>query len=219
MAVAKEAATHQSLASINEVARSFLHEQASSAPENRVEIQLGRLDSRLQLTHCETDLSAFLPSGSSLQGKLTVGVQCTGDKPWTVYIPANIRIFADVLTTARPISRGDMLTAADVIASRQEISKLSRGYYRQINEIIGKLAARSLAAGTALSPRMLKAPLLVRRGDDITIIASVGALQVRSKGKALQNAALGERISVRNTRSKRVIEGVAIRAGTIQVHM
>lgn len=215
----KEAVTHQSLSTLQTIARDFLQAQAASGTSNSVEIQLDRLDPRLHLDACETAPQAFLPAGSDLQGKLTVGVQCPGEKPWTVYIPANIQIFAEILTTSRPISRGDMITAADLIARRQEISKLKRGYYRQREDVIGKLAARSLPAGTPLSPRMLKAQLLVRRGDDVTILASVGSLQVRSKGTALQNAAMGERISVRNTRSKRIIEGVAIKPGTIQVHM
>ncbi len=214
-----KAAQYQSLASLQEAARRFLQTQTPPEPGSSQEIHLGRLDSRLRLGQCEAALQAFLPAGSRLQGKLTVGVQCPGDKPWTVYIPANIRVFGEVLVTTRPISRGDTITRADIVAQRQEISKLHHGYYRQSDEVIGKLAARSLPAGTALTPRMLKARLLVRRGDDVTILADSGFLQVRSKGKALQNAALGERLSVRNTRSKRIVEGIAIRAGTVQVHM
>jgi len=214
---------YQTTASLHNAARDFLQRQLqetlASNPDNSVEIQLGRLDSRLRLQRCENELRPFLPAGSRLQGKLTVGVQCTGGKPWTVYIPANIRLFGNVLTTARPISRGETLRRDDVVSMRQEISKLSRGYYRQPDEVVGKLAARSLPAGTPLAPRMLKARLLVRRGDDVTIVASLGSLQVRSKGKALQNAALGERLSVRNTRSKRIVEGVAVKAGIVQVHM
>ncbi len=210
---------YQSLASLHEVARDFLQSQIPLDSGNSQEIHLGRLDSRLRLRFCETGLQAFVPAGSHLQGKLTVGVQCPGGKPWTIYIPANIRVFGNVLTTSRPISRGDAITRADIIARRQEISTLSHGYYRQTEEIIGKLAMRSLPAGTPLTPRMLKARLLVRRGDDVTILANTGFLQVRSKGKALQNAARGERITVRNTRSKRIIEGIAIKAGTVQVHM
>ncbi|MCF6210607.1 MAG: flagellar basal body P-ring formation protein FlgA [Gammaproteobacteria bacterium] len=210
---------YQSLTSLHEVARDFLRSQIPLESGNSHEIHLGRLDSRLRLGFCEIGLQAFVPAGSRLQGKLTVGVQCPGGKPWTVYIPANIRVFGDVLTTSRPISRGDAITRADIISRRQEISTLNHGYYRQTEEIIGKLAMRSLPAGTPLTPRMLKARLLVRRGDDVTILANTGFLQVRSKGKALQNAAQGERITVRNTRSKRIIEGIAIKAGTVQVHM
>lgn len=210
---------YQSLTSLHEAARAFLQSQIPPESGNSQEIHLGRLDSRLRLGFCETGLQAFVPAGGRLQGKLTVGVQCPGEKPWTVYIPANIRVFGDVLTTSRPISRGDAITRADIIARRQEISTLNQGYYRHTDNIIGKLAMRSLPAGTPLTPRMLKARLLVRRGDDVTILANTGFLQVRSKGKALQNAALGERITVRNTRSKRIVEGIVLKAGIVQVHM
>ena len=210
---------YQSTASLQAAARSFLQQQAPADPGNSMEIHLGRLDSRLRLQRCEKELQAFLPAGSRLQGKLTVGVQCTGDKPWTVYIPANIRLFGEVLTTARPISRGESLGRADVVPMRQEISKLRRGYYQRPEDVIGMLAARSLPAGTPLSPRMLKARLMVRRGDEVTIVADTGSLQVRSKGKALQDAARGERIPVRNSRSKRIVEGIATKPGTVQVTM
>ena len=61
--------------------------------------------------------------------------------------------------------------------------------------------------------------MLVHRGDEVVILASIGGLQVRVKGKALKDAALGERLPVRNTNSKRIVEGTAIEAGVVSVQM
>ncbi len=49
------------------------------------------------------------------------------------------------------------------------------------------------------------------------IVASQGSLQVRMKGKALDNGARGDRIRVRNLSSGRQISGEMIASGVIQV--
>lgn len=219
-AAAGAGADSQSLPSLQKAAQEFLSQQLLSvAQTDEVKISIGRLDPRLQLGACEQAVEPFLPSGARLQGKLSVGIRCPGDKPWTVYLPASIQIFAEVMTASHPLSRNQVIATSDLMPQRLELSKLRGGYYRSAEEVVGKILTNTLPAGRALTPNVLRAPLLVRRGDDVTILASTGGLQVRSKGKALQDAARGEHISVRNVRSKRIVEGVAISPGIIQVHM
>lgn len=209
----------QSQDALREAARTFLQQQVVLEKGNSVEIVIGRLDPRLRLDPCPGPLRPFLPAGARLQGKLNVGVRCPDGKPWTVYLPASIRVYGEVLTTTRPISRGEILRADDVRPLRQELGRLQRGYYRRDDAVVGKLAIRALPAGTPLDPRMLKAQRVIRRGDEVSILVSAGGLQVRSRGKALADAARGERLAVRNLRSKRIVEGIAINPGTVQISM
>lgn len=51
----------------------------------------------------------------------------------------------------------------------------------------------------------------------VTIVANVGGIEVRMKGKALKSGALGDWVSVKNVSSKRQIEGRVTDAGVIQV--
>lgn len=204
---------------LRELISAYLDERVQDHGNRDIEIKVGRLDSRLRLTACSTPPTAFLPSGTRLSGKLTVGIRCQGTKPWTLYIPAEIKIYTDVVVAASHLSRGTAISMKDVINVRQEVSYLNAGYFTDPNELVGKVLKHDIREGTAISPRKVKAPLLVKQGEEVTIIASLGNLEVRSKGKALKNAARGETLQVRNTRSKRVIEAIAIRPGTVSIKM
>lgn len=216
---AAHAAQHQPAEPLRQSAKTFLSQQLASTMESDVEITIGGLDRRLRLTVCKQPPKAFLPAGTKLQGKLTVGLRCAGPKPWTVYIPAQIKIYTEVMAATRTLSRNTKVTAADVITVRQEVSRLHSGYFINKDNVVGKILKRSMTAGQTFTPSRLKTPLLVRRGDEVTIIASKGGLQVRVKGKALKNAAKGEQIPVRNNRSKRVVQAIAVKSGTVSVRM
>ena len=61
--------------------------------------------------------------------------------------------------------------------------------------------------------------MLVRRGQRVTVLAQGRGIQVRTNGKALGDAAKGERVRVENTTSRRVVEGVAIADGVVRVNL
>ena len=103
--------------------------------------------------------------------------------------------------------------------TRQDISRVRGGYFTKNTNVIGKILKRSMSVGQVFSAKNIKSPLLVRRGDEVVISASVDGLQVRVKGNALKDAALGERVPVRNKQSKRIIQGTAIELGVVSVQM
>ncbi|NOX92378.1 MAG: flagellar basal body P-ring formation protein FlgA [Gammaproteobacteria bacterium] len=213
-------AANQSTEILRQSVLDFLQIQtAKRATGQDIEISVGRIDPRLKLVACQKTPTAFLAAGAKLQGKLTVGLRCVDPKPWTVYVPAQIKIFADVIATAQPLLRGNEISAADIIFVRQEISQLRSGYFTKTNAVIGKILTRNLAAGHAITPKRIKAAILVRRGEKVTIVATVGMLKVKGKGKALKDAARGELVSVRNSQSKRIIQGIVTKPGTVNVQM
>lgn len=205
--------------SLRQSVTQFLQAQTINHPRQDIEINVGRIDRRLKLTACQSSPEAFLPAGAKLQGKLTVGLRCLGPRPWTVYVPAQIKIFANVITAAQPLLRGTEITADNVTSVRKELGYLRTGYFTKPQAVIGKILTQNLVAGQAITPKRLKARILVHRGEKVTIVATAGALKVRGKGKALKDAAKGELVSVRSSRSKRIVQGIVTKAGTVNVQM
>ena len=212
-------ADNQLTDALHQAVSSFLQQQTANQLDQDIEISVGRIDRRLKLTPCKTAPTPFLSAGAKLQGKLTVGLRCSGPKPWTVYIPAQIKSFSNVLSASHPLHRGNKLSAADVMPMRKEISLLQSGYYTNATEVIGKILTQNLATGHAITPQRIKAPIVVHRGQKVAIIASTGSLTVRGKGEALRDASQGELVSVRNSRSKRIIQGIATNPGIVKVQM
>jgi len=212
-------ANNQSTEVLHQTVRDFLQAQTAKRAGQDIEISVGRIDRRLKLAVCPKAPTAFLAPGAKLQGKLTVGLHCTGPKPWTVYVPAQIKIFADVIAATQPLFRGNEISASDIMLVRQELAQLRSGYFTKTDAVLGKVLTQNLAAGHAITPKRIKAAILVRRGEKVTIIASVGTLKVSGKGEALNDAARGELVSVRNSQSKRIIQGIVTKPGTVSIQM
>ena len=51
------------------------------------------------------------------------------------------------------------------------------------------------------------------------MVAEVGKMEVKMNGMALSDASLGQRIRVKNSSSKRVVEGVVDAPGIVRVNM
>ena len=207
----------QSLDSIRTTAEAFLLESAKAQHDGRVTINMGQLDPRLRLTECSQPLQAFQPAGARLSGHTSVGVRCTGASGWSIYVTADIDLYADALVVVRPLARGQMLTLQDVQVQETDISNLGFGYLYDPSQIEGLVTRRPVATGAVLTPSLVKAPRLIRRGDRVTLVNSNGPIRVEMLGEAMGDAAKGERVRVRTLGSKQVVEGWVISAGVINV--
>jgi flagellar basal body P-ring formation protein FlgA len=192
-------------------ARSLLPANARTAS-----VEVGQLDGRLRLAPCAAELTASLPAGMSLQTRSTVGVTCNTPTRWTVYVPVSIEMQLDVLVLTRAVSRDARLTAADV---RTETRSTGAGamFLTRPDELAGLTLRRPLAAGTALQADMFTADLIVHRGQQVTLLSSGGAIEVRASGRAMADAAAGGRVAVQNLSSMRIVEGVVESADVVRI--
>ncbi|MFT5392650.1 MAG: flagella basal body P-ring formation protein FlgA [Gammaproteobacteria bacterium] len=206
----------QSTDSIRGAVREFL-EQVNAPSGDDFEISVGHVDRRLRMPKCNKPLQAFAAPGQTRGDRATVGVRCTSERPWKLYVSARIQTFDDVVVSARPLSRGDVIMPGDLTRQRRDISRLRRTYFTDPKLLVGRHLRRSVTAGQPLSARWLNRPVDVRRGQRVVLLAQVSGLQVRMEGTALSNAQIGDLIKVRNLRSNRVVEGVVNDAGTVMV--
>lgn len=208
----------QSLDSIRTTVQERLRQDLGRAGGD-LEVTLGRLDPRLRLQRCGEALRTFYPNGPARLGNNTLGVRCPGPRPWTLYVPASGRRYAEVMVLARPVTRGTPIAAEDVRRERRDLTRLVSGYYRAPGEVVGKLLRRSVAVGQVLNGLQVVSASRVRRGQRVTLLARTGSLEVRVSGKALADAAVGERVRVRNLGSKRIVEGTVEQDGTVRVRL
>jgi len=206
----------QALDEIRGTARDFLLAEAGGR-EAGVEVEVGRLDARLKLQRCSLPLTPFMPPGGRTSGHTSIGVRCEGDMPWTLFVPALVRRAQDLVVAARPIARGTTLSAADLTTVTKLLPNAPAGVLESPEAALGRVAMRDIAAGTALNANQLKAPQIVRRGQAVTLSLASGPVAVRVAGTALKDGTLGERIPVRNANSKRVVEGVVLADGLVEV--
>ena len=217
-ALAADTATQwQSHAAIRTTAQSFMDAFLGSQHQGRSTVKLGQLDSRLRLKTCTSPLEAFMPPGGRVMGNTTVGVRCTADGGWSIYVSARVDVFGPVLIARQPLARGIVVQDSDLELVERNLANLPYGYYSDSQPIAGMLAKRTIAAATVITPQMLQAPKLVKRGQRVTVIAESGALSISTVGKALGDGKSGDTIRVRAEGSQRVVDGVVVSQGVIKV--
>lgn len=209
----------QSHESIRAAGAEFLRTQARALHGGEPEVQVNRLDPRLRLTACAEPLETFLPNAGRTLGTTSVGVRCLAPKPWTLYVPAKISLAGNVVVAARALARGEKLQAGDVKLVKRDLAGLSPGYATEPAAVVGQRLKRAVTVGTPLGSQMLEVPVLVRRGQRVTVLAQGRGIQVRTSGKALGDATEGELVRVENPTSRRVVEGVAVAEGVVRVNL
>ncbi len=212
------AATLQPHASIREAAEQHIVERSDTYPTPPV-VKSGRLDNRLRLAACELPLETFTPNNRQKMGKITVGVRCTGKKPWTLYVPVTVAVMLPVVITTTELQRGDLIRQEDLRLEERDISRLHRGYLESLDKAIGKSVKQSIHHNQIITPSKISSPRAIKRNSRVTIISNSSAIQVRMTGIALENGSIGERIRVRNQSSKREIDAQIVAPGVVQVAM
>lgn len=197
----------QSLDAIKTTATRYLAERIGAGGGNTA-VEPGFLDPRLKLPACTAPLEPFLNRGSDVRRTTTVGVRCSGDRPWKVYVPVTVVTTANVVVAAEHLPKGSLLTAESLRLEKRDVTRNRTGYYASIEAAIGQRVVRPVLKGRLVSPDMLEAENVIRRGQSVTLIVSSGGIKIHVGGKALIDGAIGQRIRVENTNSGRVVEGV-----------
>ena len=206
---------HQNIAS---TARQFLDANIDKTLFSRVNIQMNQLDPRLRLTKCPMPLTSTLAPGSRFSGKTTVHLRCNSNSPWTVYIGAHIKLYGKVIQTTTPLTKGHILLDDDLVAVEEDLSQLKYGYFTSKDKLIGKQLKRRMVQNQVVKANYVKAKTLIKRGELVSIIAENTGYSVKMTGTAMGSGARGDRIQVKNSSSKRIIEGIIKEAGIVSIN-
>ena len=196
-----------SVAALQQTAERFLLSQIDSKG-GRVSVRAAPLDPRVQLPRCSDPTEAFLQRGSQMSNRMVVGVRCSGERPWKIYLTVDVVVNEAIYVAARTLPRGHVLTEEDVAVAERDVAMLSGGYVSRLEELLGRRLKQPLIEGRVVTPRMLAADIAVRRGQSVTLTVRTEALAIRMKGKALMDGTVNQRIRVENSTSRRVVEGI-----------
>lgn len=211
---APEPATYQDLSVLNDQVREFLTIQSAGAP-GRVQISAVGLDPKLKLAPCSF-VEAFFPNGGRAWGRTSVGLRCNDGARWTIYVQGNVSVFASYLVAAAPLMQGQALSRANTAIQNGDLTILPPGIFTSIEQLEGKVAKMSMAAGTVLKQEMLQMPLVIQHGQGVRIISNGPGFSITADGQAQGSAYAGQMVPVR-VASGQIITGIANSAGQVEV--
>lgn len=118
------------------------------------------------------------------------------------------RSFALTPVLVRDIARGEIIADADLEWS-QAVSPAGL-YLDAAEDIVGKEARRPLRQGAGVRKNDIASPILIRRGDIVTMLIEKPGLRLTQAGVAEQNGAVGDIVDIRNANSDRKIKAVVV---------
>jgi flagella basal body P-ring formation protein FlgA len=194
----------------------FLTDQYSGALAEKVEVRVGKLDSRLRLTKCSGDLNLTLKDPSKTGGNISTQVSCTHESAWTILVPAQAKVYRSVAVAGRNLQRGDVVSAADLSSEIRDVGDLRTGFALTPEAIIGKEIKFAVNKGETFRNSALDAPLVIKRGDVVSMESSAGEISVRTSATAVSDGRIGQQIRVKNNQSARIINARVVGVGKVQ---
>ena len=154
---------------------------------------------------------------SSIQTQPGVAATVEGGKaPWTgrqrftltwpaypegAVVTAEVQRIELAVVALRNIERGDLVRTTD-IELRPQAGALPGRAIASTQEAIGKEAVQTIRAGGVVLGSQLRAPVLVRRGERVSVRARTGGVTVRTYAMAQQDGSLGDLVMVTPTDSR-----------------
>ena len=192
---------------VEQLAREQLAQQAGKAGLLEPQFQVAVVKSTRPVPACAAPVTLETADSRSAQRMRFVAV-CPGSNGWRYEMLARGSITAQVAVTSAPVTANTPLQAGNVTMVPDSISSLLGA--------IGLSSRRSLRAGEVLRQGQLAAPMLIKRGSAVNIVARKEQVEVSMAGEALDPGALGEVIRVRNAASGTVIRARVVDAGVVE---
>jgi flagella basal body P-ring formation protein FlgA len=116
----------------------------------------------------------------------------------------------------KTISLGQIIQKEDIEYTSFPEHKLANNVVQNEEALIGKtLRRRIMNAGDILNINDVVNPIVIKRGDLVTMRVENSSFIITARGKAQGSAAIGETVQVMNLESKRLIDGIVKDSQTV----
>lgn len=210
------AADFEPIERIAETATRIIKNRARPA-DTTVRVEVSRLDSRLRLPRCDQALAGHLPPGAPTVGRTAVQVECSGSRPWRLYVRMVVHVRMPVLVARHDLPRGHVITRPDLVLAERDLARVHAGFLQDPDRLLGRRLRAPLRAGAVVSRRVTAPVPVVRTGQPVSLEARTAGVMVRMAGTALADGRPGDRIRVRNERSEIILQGVVRGSGVVEV--
>ncbi len=145
-----------------------------------------------------------------------------GQKPeaaveWTAYYTAKLYRQVWVLRSAG--KRGDSLDRVDMEQERRDVLSNNTPLWLGEKPDTKFCLNQPLGTGALLAERHVKATPVILRGQIVHAEVQVRALMVRVKAEALEDAAPGEPVRLRNIQTQREIRGIVVNEHIVKIKL
>ncbi|WP_334326740.1 flagellar basal body P-ring formation chaperone FlgA [Gilliamella apicola] len=160
--------------------------------------------------NCDTPTLSLLNKNKPW-GNMTIGVQCDNKKS---FMQIYVAISGHYLIAKKPITAGSIITEDLIDLKSGWLDKLPSSVILNKSDVLNYIATRNINQNETIKMAMLQKNWLVKAGQIVKVIIDDEDYQVTTNGKALNNAILDDKISIK-LNSGNIIEGILTNQGVI----
>lgn len=152
-------------------------------------------------------------------GRFSAFVSAPADDPNAprARVTGHLIHMTEVPVLNRRIMGGDIIREGDIEWVKIRSKRLQNDAISDVSQLIGLSAKRGLRVGQPIRTSEVRAPLLVTKGQVVTLIVKTPAMTLTSQGRAMEDGSRGDVIRITNTQSHTTVEGTINRAGVVTV--
>lgn len=164
---------------------------------------------------CESPQLSLAGSNMRISGNRSVIAQCGNLRKFIqIKIQANGRWW----TASHALKAGSAITQADITAQSGSMDKLPGGVILREDGLVGQITTRAINVGQPFVDSHIRKRWAVIAGQEVDVLAIGDGFQIRTRGKAINNAALDETVRLK-TNSGQIINGKVTSEGNVGISL
>jgi flagella basal body P-ring formation protein FlgA len=121
-----------------------------------------------------------------------------------------------IVVPARDIARGEVIADSDLTYADVAGSALMSGTVTDLAALAGMQARRMLHAGEAMRTVDVRRPVVVTRGQTVTMTFEAPGVSLTAMGRAMSEGGVGDSVTVQNPASFRMITAIVTAPGQVR---
>lgn len=123
-----------------------------------------------------------------------------------------------IVVPAHDIARGEVIGETDLTYATVDGNALMSGVPTKMEEVKGMQARRVLSAGQAFRGDDLRRPIVITKGQSVTMQFSAPGVELTATGRAMSEGGIGDMVTIQNPASFRMIAGTVIAPGVVRAN-
>lgn len=123
-----------------------------------------------------------------------------------------------IVVPAHDIARGDVIGESDLTYTTVDGNALMSGVPTKMEEVKGMQARRVLAAGQPFRGDDVRRPIVVTKGQSVTMQFSAPGVELTAMGRAMSEGGVGDTVTIQNPASFRMVAATVIAPGVVRAN-
>ncbi|HZZ71524.1 MAG TPA: flagellar basal body P-ring formation chaperone FlgA [Pirellulales bacterium] len=180
--------------------------QDNADPNEPWEVETLNLDDEQVRALCNAGSQIQVTGGIAPWTGLQVFTLVCGssDGPVSITAKAKVSLPPAIVVATRTIGRGTMIRPGDVQLQRVAGRTGPSDAFSRIDDVVGQEATKSIAEGQQLDAQYLRHPLMVKKGEVVTVYARTSGIQIRTTARCRDDGSLGELVNVESLADRKL---------------